>query len=269
MGTVGTFLTKGACSHTLFRVLNRALGHSLEEEERASDQLAGGLASHGYQCGMLWGSALAAGAEARRRFGAAPEAEARAILAAQRIMDSFRTQNSVTDCVDITGLSESSTPMQMTGYFLLKGGVVGCFRMAARYAPVALQEINAAFAEERTDVPSAPVSCAAVLARKLGASDTHAIMAAGFAGGIGLSGGACGALGAAIWLLEMNHLKSGGKSRLKPKHAMDLISRFLKCTDYEFECAKIVGRRFESIADHARHVCDGRCSKLIDELSAK
>ena len=37
-------------------------------------------------------------------------------------------------------------------------------------------------------------------------------MAAGLAGGIGLSGGACGALGAAIWILGMNHnIKEGKK----------------------------------------------------------
>jgi hypothetical protein len=34
-------------------------------------------------------------------------------------------------------------------------------------------------------------------------SDMHMVMAVGLAGGIGLSGGACGALGAAIWIIGM------------------------------------------------------------------
>jgi hypothetical protein len=38
-----------------------------------------------------------------------------------------------------------------------------------------------------------------LIARKMGESDMHAVMASGFAGGIGLCGGACGALGAA-WI---------------------------------------------------------------------
>ena len=67
-------------------------------------------------------------------------------------------------------------------------------------------------AEKHGDAPPAPVSCAAVLAQKMGASDLHTVMAAGFAGGIGLSGGGCGALGAAIWITGMNS-GPGGDSR--------------------------------------------------------
>ena len=76
--------------------------------------------------------------------------------------------------------------------------------MAARYAPEAFSEINTALSEEHIEAPSPPVSCAAMLAQKMGVSDMHTVMAAGFAGGIGLSGGACGALGAAIWITGMN-----------------------------------------------------------------
>ena len=43
----------------------------------------------------------------------------------------------------------------------------------------------------------------------MGVSDLHVTMAAGFAGGIGLSGGGCGALGAAIWITGMNKIKAG------------------------------------------------------------
>jgi len=48
-----------------------------------------------------------------------------------------------------------------------------------------------------------------MLAQKMGLSDMHTVMAAGLAGGIGLSGGACGALGAAIWIAGMNSLEEG------------------------------------------------------------
>ena len=51
---------------------------------------AGGIANQGYQCGMLWGAALAAGAQAYRLFGPGPRAETEAIIAAQRLVESFR-----------------------------------------------------------------------------------------------------------------------------------------------------------------------------------
>lgn len=152
---------------------------------------AGGIMQHGYQCGMIWGATLAAGAQAYRLFGANPHAETRAVIAAQRLIESFRALNNNMNCLEITDLDKSSSTMKMIMYFFIKGGAIGCFRMAARYAPVAYREINTAFSEKHIEAPSHPISCAALLAQKMGVSDMHTIMAAGFAGGIGLSGGAC------------------------------------------------------------------------------
>ena len=45
----------------------------------------------------------------------------------------------------------------------------------------------------------------------MGVSEMHTVMAAGLAGGIGLSGGACGALGAAIWINGMNDSQEGAR----------------------------------------------------------
>ena len=268
MRTVRTFLTEGACSYTLFHVLNRAFAHPLPEEERAADQFAGGIVQHGYQCGMLWGATLAAGAQAYRLDGATPQAEAKAIAAAQRLVALFRARYHEINCLEITGIDSSSSTMQMVTHFLLKGGTITCLRMAARYAPVALQEIEAAFSEEHTEVPSAPVSCAAMLARKMGVSEMHAVMVAGLAGGIGLCGGACGALGAAVWITVLKSLKEGAqKVEFKSPDVLAVIDRFIKSSDYEFECSKIVGRTFEGIGDHASYVCNGGCSKILDVLA--
>jgi hypothetical protein len=85
-----------------------------------------------------------------------------------------------------------------------------------------------------------------------------------------LSGGACGALGAAIWILGMSSLQEGArKIDYKSEGALDLIERFLRCTDYEFECSKIVGRKFESIDQHAGYLCSGGCSKIMETLVAE
>jgi hypothetical protein len=242
----------------------------MELEERAADPLAGGL-MRGYQCGMVWGAALAAGAQAYRLFGAGPQAEAGTIMAAQRIVASFRAQNDNIDCREITGIDMASSPSFWTIVrFLIKSGATGsCFGMAARYAKVAFSEINAALSEKRIEAPPAPVSCSAMLAQKMGASDMHTVMAAGFAGGIGFSGSACGALGAAIWITGMNILKDGGTLGLQVPSVLETIERFTECTGDEFECSKIVGRKFESVGDHARYVRDGGCSKIIEVLAAQ
>lgn len=232
--------------------------------------LAGGIMQHGYQCGYIWGATLAAGAQAYRLLGPGSQAETGAIIAAQRLVESFRARFNNIDCLEITDIDKSSSTMKMIMYFLIKGGTIGCMRMGARYAQVAFSEINSALSEKYIDAPSPPVSCAAMLARKMGVSDMHTVMAAGFAGGIGLCGGACGALGAAIWIIGMNSSKEGvGKIDFKNPRAIDAIDRFMKCTDFKFECSEIVGRRFENIGDHAGYLRDGGCSKIIEVLATE
>jgi hypothetical protein len=157
----------------------------------------------------------------------------------------------------------------MFTYFFLKGGTIQCGRMAINYAPVAFETINTVLAADQTDPPAPPVSCAALVARKMGVSDKHQAMAAGLAGGIGLGGGGCGALGAAIWLIEMDSRQEGnGKSDFKNPRALAAVEKFMKCTDYEFECAEIVGRTFENVQDHAAYVQEGGCSEIIEALAA-
>jgi hypothetical protein len=225
---------------------------------------------HGFQCGMIWGATLAAGAQAYRLFGPGPQAETRAIIAAQKLVESFRAHNNNINCSDITHIDKSSSTMQMIMYFLIKGGTIGCLRMAAKYAPVAFSEINTALAEKQIEAPSPPVSCAAMLAQKMGVSDMHTVMAAGLAGGIGLCGGACGALGAAIWIWGMHDSQEGsGKIDFNNPKALELIERFLKCSDYEFECSDIVGRKFKNTADHAAYLRNGGCSEIIEVLATK
>jgi hypothetical protein len=268
IGTAGTFLIVGTCSEGLFYVLDRAFDHPLKLEGRAAMPFAGGMMLRGYQCGLLWGATLAAGAYAYRLLGPGPQAETKAIILAQRLVESFRARNDNINCLELTD-TEWQKPMQVLRYFI-KGGPIGCFRMAVRYAPEAYSEINTALFEKHIQAPSPPVSCAAMLAQKMGVSDMHTVMAAGLAGGIGLSGGACGALGAAIWIIGMTSGNEGvGKIEFKSPRAIDAIDRFMKSADYEFECSEIVGRRFENVGDHAAYLRDGGCSKIIEVLATE
>lgn len=255
-------------------VVDGSFGNPLKLEEVASAPLAGGIMSHGFQCGMLWGASLAAGAEVYQRFGAGPQAEATVIMVSERLLETFRgrTQNEM-NCTEIIEVNfqkmKGITPILK---YFVKGGKIGpgaCFRLAAGYAQDAFNTIDAVLPEEPVEASSQPVSCAAVLARKMGAAEKHVVMASGFAGGIGLSGGACGALGAAIWLTAMDGHKKGGNKLgyfNNPVYSA-IIDRFVENTDCDFECAEIVGRKFESVNDHATYIHNGGCSKIIEALS--
>jgi hypothetical protein len=260
-------------------VVDSSFDHPLKPEERASLPFMGGFMNNGYQCGMIWGATLAAGAQAYRLLGPGPQAETATIIAAQRIVDSFRARYKHINCFEITEVdfkpsSKRRLLLQIFKFFIKKGGPIGCFSMAAGYAPVAFSEINDAFYEDHIEAPSPPVSCAALLAQKMGVSDMHTVMAAGFAGGVGLSGGACGALGAAIWITGMKCLEEGvddniWNSEVFQSKAEDTIDRFMNSADFEFECSEIVGRRFENIDDHASYLRDGGCSRIIEALTTQ
>lgn len=231
--------------------------------------LAGGLLGNGYQCGMLWGAALAAGAEAYRRFGAGPRAEAAAVVVTQCLVVAFRERARHVDCADITQVEWKASSKGQALKFIARGGPVGCFRLAADYAPLAFREIDAALAAPLADAPAPPVSCAALLAQQMGASDQHTVLAAGLAGGIGLCGGACGALGAAIWLTGIRHPEVRGKLDYNNPVYTEIMDRFLAASDYEFECAAIVGREFESVEEHAEYLRNGGCARLVAALAAQ
>lgn len=256
-------------------VVDDSFDRPMKLEEKSVMNMAGGIAGYGYQCGMLWGGALAAGAEAYRRYGPGPQAETAAVQASQRLIKAFRTQYKEINCFEIIKLNWKGSGKPGFGKqvlkFLFRGGPIGCFRMAAGYAPLAYQEINAAFTDLAAEALPEPVSCTALLAQKMGASELHTVMAAGLAGGIGLSSGACGALGAAIWILEMDHRQNGGAGpmNLDDPIAVAAIEKFLESSGYEFECEKITGRKFTSVTEHAEYMHAGGCVRIIEALAAK
>jgi hypothetical protein len=247
-------------------VVDDSFNHPLALEEHAVMPLAGGLEQMGFQCGQLWGAALAAGAEAYRQFGPGPRAEAAAVIAAQRLADVFQTSYRSINCFEVIELDWKNAQGKQVLKFFLKGGPIRCFAMTAGFARATRREIDVSFADDELEAPEPPVSCTALLARKLGADDMHAVMAAGLAGGIGLSGGACGALGATIWLIEMARVTEGGNVEFNSPEATDAIDRFVQSTNGEFECAKIAGRKFADVHDHARYLGAGGCAKIIEAL---
>ncbi len=262
--TVRTFFKTGTCSEAIMNVLDRAFDNPLELEEHGAMPLAGGIAQQGYQCGMLWGATLAAGAQACRLHGASPEAEAAAMTATQRLVQAFRDRHNTLNCLEITDTDWKKKSDMIKNF--LKGGPITCTRMSVQFAPVALNEIAQGLSTEPAKQHCSKENCAVRTAKRLGASAKHATMAAGFAGGIGLSGGACGALGAAIWLVGMHCSRAGSDYGTVNSIASEVIEKFLAASDYEFECSTIAGQKFDTMDEHDRYLRAGSCSQIIDAL---
>ena len=263
------FFKYAACSHTFFHILNREFGCIQECAERASDLLAGGLVRKGHQCGMLWGSALAVGAESFRRYGNSPCATSVAITATQRLMESFSKRAGSVDCFDITGCDFSNRfdMIKELAKALLSGIVFSrCMNLAAKWAPEAIEAAKVGLSGKHTDLCA--VSCASELAKRMGASDEQTLAVAGFAGGMGLSGNACGALAAAIWLNTVRWCRTHPEStRHYFPSAENTLTAFYNASGSEILCSKICGRSFKTIADHTAFIKNGGCDKLISALA--
>lgn len=272
--TKDIFKKCGACSHTFFYILNREFGHLKENEESASDPLAGGLML-GHQCGMLWGSALAVGTESFCRNADQGEAIASAVTATRQIVESFSARTGSVNCRDITGcdMTRKSGIAKLMFKIILHGGLKNspCFKLAEKWAPESIQSATEGLSMKPGDLPEQPVSCASEVVRKMGGSDEEMVMVAGFAGGIGLKGDACGALGAAIWMKTLTWCKEHPgetpfkySAQIKPK----ILETFYAATGSEILCQRITGQTFRTLNDHTEYINKGGCDKLIGALKS-
>jgi len=262
------FMKKGTCSNTLFYILNRESGYLKENEERAADPLAGGLMQTGHQCGMLWGSALAVGAESFRRHGNRDQAIAVTVTATQHLAEAFSKTAKSANCRDIMGCDFSGKSGLWKAFFL--GRFVRCFKLVDKWAPEAIQLLRAGLIPEPADLPAQPLSCASEVVKKMGASDEEMVLVAGFAGGIGLSGNACGALAAALWMNTLAWCKKNpGKTPpyFNNPDTKNILKEFYGATAAKILCHEITGKHFKTIGEHTEFIKNNGCDKLINVLA--
>ena len=258
------FKKLGTCSRTFFHILNREFGHPKELEERAADALAGGIMQKGHQCGMLWGASLAVGAEAYRQCKTQDEAIRVAVNATQELMRSFSDREHTINCREITNCDWTSN-WSIAKYFI-SGKFFHCFNLAQDWAPEAVQSAIIGLTEEQNS-PKTCMSCATEVARRMGASDEEMIMVAGFAGGLGLSGAACGALAAAVWLRSIKWCREvPNKMAMSNPYAKQTVATFHELTGAKILCSEITGVPFATIDEHAKFIHYGGCKEIIDVL---
>ena len=257
----------GACSNTFFYIVNREYGQPREIQEFATDTLAGGILREGRQCGMLWGASMAVGAESFRRHGNTAEAVAVTMDTTKRLMESFAKRTKSVECIDIT---ETDFKSKWSFFkYMISAKFRSCFTLAADWAPDAVKTAEEGLSAEPPELDEMPVNCAMEVARKLAATNEEAHMVAGLAGGMGLSGSGCGALGAAIWMNTMKYCEENpGKNAYSNPMADKTIKIFREATGNELECKNICGKKFESIEEHSEYIKSGGCSKIIDALTS-
>lgn len=301
------FARCGACSHSMFHLVNREFGHPHETAELASDPLAGGLMNTQHQCGMVWGAVLGMGAAAWRNCDTPDQAIETAMTGAQRLVSSFQNRAHSLNCRDVVGFDMHHGTAIAS--FMIKGLPSGmlnmvCFNLMEHWYPEAVQVIRATVTDAR-DVASregnaeslveptateniatlvvnsgesipahsdeTPVrcrSCASEVARRMGATDEEKVTVAGLAGGIGLSGQACGALGAAIWIDSLHWCRenSGQSGYLNPR-SEEILTSFHEVTGSEMLCSRICGQQFTSHEEHTAYMDHGGCEELISALA--
>jgi hypothetical protein len=262
-----TFLKKGTCSRTFFYILNRENGHPMDNEEQAVDPLAGGIIQQGYQCGMLWGASSAAGAESYRKCSGEPgKATALSIKATQHIMKSFTNRTNTPNCSDIADV-DWSNKWDFAKY-MLKGKFWGCFKLAEKWAPEAIESANKGLSIDQSDLPEDTLSCASEVVKKMGGTEMEMAIVSGYAGGLGLTGNACGALAATIWKNSLERVKTNSfKYSISDPVTEKILKKFFEETDYEMECEKICEKKFKTVEEHTEFIKNGGCEKLIDVLA--
>jgi len=261
-----TFIKKGTCSRTFFHLLNKEFGHPKEEEECALDPLAGGILQQGYQCGMLWGASMAVGAEAYRRAENKPQAIVMAIKATQYILESFVDRTESVNCEDITN-TDFSNKWSMAKY-MFSGRFVSCFILAGKWAPEAIEAATEGLSVNGSESIKQPLSCASEVIKQMGGSEEEMAMVAGFAGGLGLCGNACGALAAAIWKFALEMLRKENQNLSYNDPILEgIVTKFYEVTDYKTECKEICGQKFATIEEHTNYINNGGCERLINTLA--
>jgi hypothetical protein len=153
---------------------------------------------------------------------------------------------------------------------MLTGRVFRCFTLAEKWAPEAIRAAGDGLAGDMAGLPRRPLSCASEVAGKMGASAEEMALVAGFAGGIGLSGNACGALGAVIWMKTLAWCREhpGKTFPFFSNTGMNsILKAFDDATGREMLCHKITGQRFKTIGEHTKFMEDGGCDTLIDMLA--
>jgi len=259
-------LQKRSCAETLFHVFNQEFHKDLELEEHASGALSSKIINDEYRNSLLWGTALAVGSEAYHQGSRVDESIYLAIKTCKEIVDSFNNTLSTSGYSGFSN-SEFSNTSSTLNYFL-HGESLKCYKLADNWAPKALKIAKSKLSDNHIIRNTPCSSCATRVVREMGGDENDAIMVAGFAGGLGLSGHTCGAFVASVWYDALRWLRENPQEKYYPiKLSKDKIQNFLKLTEGQYLCPELSGKTFKTIEEHSDFILEGGCNKLLSILA--
>lgn len=260
------FLEKKNCSPAMFNIISAEFGTPDNITERATAIFAGGVALQGHQCGLLWGTALAVGHKIASVAETPEQAIGQTLKTCQRLANALKCQTDNINCKTIinTDLSKQTE----ISHFLDGADAVKCFKIADLWAPEAVHIAHKSLLVESITYPDDCRSCATRVVRKMGGSLKESLTVAGLAGGLGLSGNMCGALGAALWYKALKWLQDNPTEKHYPfAQTQKDLNKCLEFSNGKFLCPTLSGHRFRTLEQHRNFIAEGGCNKWIDILA--
>jgi hypothetical protein len=194
-------------------------------------------------------------------------------MATQQVVMSFEKRSNTVNCKEILGYSISNVAgiaRLMLNTMLQGMDNSKCFNLAEDWAPEAIQAGREGLNQDYIEITQKPVSCASEVVMRMGGTDEEILMVAGFAGGLGLSGNACGALSAAIWMKTLIWCREH-PGKLPPyfnnRISKKVLEVFNEATESEMLCHKLTGQCFKTINEHSEYINNGGCKDLISALA--
>lgn len=268
-----------SCSQAMMTILDEVLGIKEEIYEMSAHPLAGGLLHLGFECGMTWGASLATGNYIYLRNGFSSASIGLAIETAGKLISSLSHRAGSHICKEITSCEFKSLLGRLKYLFTGKGSL--CAKLAVKWAPQAYHIICSSTFNSPRQNPKASTACTVALAKRLNAGEKEQLMVAGLSGGLGLSGGACGALASAVWLKTLKWLKENKESKDSFFKALrqeltqsgdfypdikNIQKRFESLTKGAFLCRDLTKRDFLSVEEHCDFIANGGCKEIISLL---
>lgn len=257
-------------------------GFGVEEStyEQAIHAFSGGFMHRGDACGLLTGAVLAAGFEAKRRFGDDATRSAAALHAAVRLVVALPELSGSINCRDIAETEVFTIGGRLR--YLRTGAAPRCGRLHLKWGERAHQLIDRSLTEFAAGEPvRSAANCATETMRRcasvVGMPPGDEVAVAGLAGGIGLLGNVCGALSAGVFALgvqKYGHSRGQERDSRLRGSVQELLGAAYRGTATKLRraveagfgshlCEEIIGRRFVDPADHFAFIEQGGCREVI------
>lgn len=142
-------------------------------------------------------------------------------------------------------------------------------KISRDWYPIANRTLLLSLSYNSKDLPKNCTACAYQLIKDMEGTEEDAITAAGFSGGIGLSGEICGALIAKVWYEALLFLREHHDETQYPQQFQKQIyNAFMDITHGEYACHELCGKHFKSIEQHSTFIEEGGCNKLLSLIAA-